>query len=369
MLLAQVLVAIFFPFKLLNPVLHAARSTIGNPDLTEATLDDELSRPTEADISAARERRGPLLVLGATGKMGPTLVRLALRAAERAGNDQPIYAVARYSDPWRRRQLEQWGATTVAADLLDPDAYAGLPEAADVVFMVGHKFGTAGDPKATWATNVLIPAYAAQRYHNVRIVVFSTGNVYPLVSVASGGATESTAPGPVGDYAASALGRERIFEHFSSVAGTHVTILRLNYAVEPRYGVLRDVADRVYRGDAIDLNMGYVNVIWQRDANAIALRALAHCTAPPLVLNVTGPQTISVRELAERFGEHFGRAPKFSGREAETALLSDARRAVELFGAPSMDLPAMVERIAAWVAGGGASLGKPTHYEQREGRF
>jgi len=337
--------------------------------MTETELESRLSEPAPEDVAAVGTLRGTLAVLGASGKMGPTLARLALRAAEAAGAELRVVAISRFREPGVRDDLTARGAEAVTADLTDPTAYDRLPDAEQVVFMVGHKFGSSADPARTWATNVLAPAYAAERYAGARIVAFSTGNVYPLTPVASGGATEAEAPDPVGEYAWSALARERVLTHEAQRHRTPLALLRLNYAVEPRYGVLRDIADRVYRGEPIDLTMGHVNVIWQRDANAIALRALAHAAVPPFVLNVTGSETLAVRSLAEQFGHRFGRAPSFTGHAGTTALLSNAARCHELFGPPSMRIEAMLDAVAEWVLAGGRSLGRPTHYEEREGRF
>jgi len=312
---------------------------------------------------------GDLLVLGVSGKMGPSLARLAQRASAESGVARRIIGVARFSAPGVREALERSGIETVAADLLDRDALAGLPDVPNIVYMAGQKFGTSGDQPRTWATNVLAASLAAERFTGSRIVAFSTGNVYPLTPVASGGPREADPVGPVGEYAQSALGRERVLEFWSRRHGTRVAILRLNYAIEPRYGVLRDLADQVLRGEPIDLAMGHVNVIWQRDANAIALRALAHAASPPLVLNVTGPAAVAIRDLAARFGKSLGVAPRLAGAERDTALLSNAARCAELFGPPPTSLDAMVASVADWVRQGGAGLGKPTRFEEREGRF
>jgi len=312
---------------------------------------------------------GDLLILGVSGKMGPSLARLALRASTEAGAVRRIIGVARFPVPGSREDLERSGIETIACDLLDREQVARLPDAPNVVFMAGQKFGTSGDQPGTWATNVLAASLAAERFAGSRIVNFSTGNVYPLAPVSSGGPGESDPVGPVGEYAQSALGRERILEYWSRRRGTSMAILRLNYANEPRYGVLRDLADRLVRGEAIELAMGHVNVIWQRDANAIALRALAHATSPPLVLNVTGPVAVAVRDLAKRLGKSLGVVPRFAGAEADTALLSSAARCVQLFGAPPTALDEMVSRVAEWVQAGGPGLGKPTHFQEREGRF
>ena len=268
-----------------------------------------------------------------------------------------------------REALERDGIETFACDLLDRAALDGLPDCPNVVYMVGQKFGTSGDQPLTWATNVLAAGFAAERFRASRIVAFSTGNVYPLTAVAGGGPRETDPTGPVGEYAQSALGRERILEFWSRSAGTGMVILRLNYAIEPRYGVLRDIADRVLRGEPVNLATGHVNVIWQRDANAVALRAFARCASPPLLLNVTGSEVVSVRVVATRFGELLGRAPAFVGRESGTALLSNASLCESLFGPFDTSLDQMIARVAEWMKRGGESLGKPTHFETRDGGF
>lgn len=334
----------------------------------EAELEEALSRPTPADVAALRDLAGDILVLGVSGKMGPSLARLARRASDEGGTRRRVIGVARFTARATRDLLEQNGIETVACDLLDRAAIARLPECPNVVYMVGQKFGTSGNQALTWATNVHAAALAAERFAVSRIVAFSTGNVYPLTSVAGKGPGEDDPTGPVGEYAESALGRERLFEFFSRKNRTKVALLRLSYAIEPRYGVLRDLADAIVRGDPIDLSMGHVNVIWQRDANSIALRALARCASPPFVVNLTGPMQ-SVHDLAERLGARLGVKPRFEGTESETALLSDAALCRELFGPPETSVGAMIERVADWVKAGGASLGKPTHFEQRGGEF
>ena len=337
---------------------------------SEQELDEALSRPTAADVQALAEMAGDLLILGVSGKMGPSLAALARRACEQAGSSKRIFGAARFSDPAVRQTVEAQGIETIVCDLLDRADLKKLPECPNVLFMAGQKFGTAaGNQALTWATNTYAPAIAAEHFRNSRIVAFSTGNVYPLTPVAGGGPVESDPTGPVGEYAESALGRERMFEYFSLRYGTPVTILRLNYANELRYGVLHDIAERVFERRPIDLSMGYVNVIWQRDANSVALRAFAHCASPPLVLNLTGAETLAVRKLGERFGAVWGIEPIFEGSENETALLNNARGCVQLFGPPQVSVDQMLEWIAAWVARGGRSLGKPTHYEERKGAF
>ena len=332
-------------------------------------LEHDLAQPTEELVDAMRRLQGDLMVLGAAGKMGPSLCRLARRASEAADTPRAIWAVSRFTDDTVRQSLETAGVRTVQADLLEDDALAGLPESPNVVLMAGHKFGSSSQPELAWATNVLLPALAAHRYASSRIVAFSTGNVYPLTPVALGGSTEDDPVAPVGEYAVTALGRERVLTYQASARSTPMCLLRLNYAVEPRYGVLRDIAEKVKANQPIDVTMGHVNVIWQRDANAIALRALAHCGVPPQVLNVTGGETISVRQVAEAFGGMFDVEPVFEGRESTEALLSNASRCRELFGAPTVGLDEMMERVGRWVGDGGPGLGKPTHYQERGGKF
>ena len=336
---------------------------------TDADLDELLSRPAPADVAALAALDGDLLVLGAGGKMGPSLVRLARRAADAAAGPRRVIAVSRFGQPALAGRLAAQGIETIACDLLEPAALAALPDAPNVVFMAGQKFGTSGNPAATWALNAWLPAQVMQRFRDARIVLFSTGNVYPLVPVTGGGAREDDAPGPIGEYAQSALARERLVAFFAERGGTPAAVLRLNYAVELRYGVLRDLADRIVAREPIDLTMGWVNVVWQRDANAVALRALAAAAVPPLVLNVTGPETLRVRDLAGRIGQRLGVAPVFAGAEAETALLSNAHRCRALFGPPTVDPHTLCDWVADWVGRGGRSLGKPTHFDERGGAF
>ena len=334
-----------------------------------ATLETTLSEPTPAVVDALSTVAGDIVVLGAGGKMGPSLCRLAHRSLREGGKGNRVIAVARFSSGELRSDLEADGIETRQCDLVDAAQLAALPDAPNIIYMVGQKFGTSGEEARTWGLNAWVPGAVATRYAKSRIVAFSTGNVYPLTPTDLAGPSESHPTGPVGEYAMSALARERVLEFFSRRNGTPMAILRLNYAIEPRYGVLRDIADRVRAGEPVDLRMGWVNVIWQRDANAIALRALAACSSPPLVLNVTGRPAVSVRWLAEQFGKRWGLAPSFSGTEADTALLSDASRMETMFGAPPVGIEAMIASVAEWVEGGGHSLNKPTHFTSREGRF
>ena len=336
---------------------------------SEPELDDLLSAPNDADRAAMRAMEGGLLILGAGGKMGPSLARRARRAAQEADISKSIVAVSRFSDQGAETQLQQAGIETISADLLDFAQLARLPDVQNVIFMAGRKFGSAGAAHLTWASNAYLPARVAERYRNARIVAFSSGNVYPFVPVASGGATEETAPEPVGEYAQSVLARERMFEFFSARHGTRVCLLRLNYAVELRYGVLRDIGAKVFAGLPVNVSMGAVNVIWQGDANSVCLRSFALCESPPAVLNVTGPETLSVREIARRFGQLFGREPVFEGREADTALLNNAARCHRLLGVPSVSAETAIGWTAEWIRSGGVGWDKPTHFETMDGRY
>jgi nucleoside-diphosphate-sugar epimerase len=330
-------------------------------------LEEELSRPSQADIDVFKAVSGDLLILGVAGKMGPTLAKLARRSV--LDTNRKVIAVARFSDPSVRGDLEKNGIETISCDLLEPGALAKLPDADNLIFMAGRKFGTEGEAHLTWAANTFLPGLVAERYRKSRIVAFSTGNVYPLMPVDSGGATESTPTAPVGEYAQAALGRERMFEYGSSRWGTRTAILRLNYAVELRYGVLVDIALNVFHGRPIDLRTGYVNVIWQRDANSVCLRSLEHCQTPPLILNLTGPERLSVRWVAEQFGSCFGVEPVFLGEKSDHALLNNSAKAHELFGTPAVSAEQMISWISHWIINGGATLNKPTHFEARDGKF
>lgn len=332
-------------------------------------LGELLSRPTAPALATLQHLDSDLIILGVSGKMGPTLARMAQRALTQLESPHKVYGVARFSQLGTREALEEHGITTIAADLLDREALAKLPESRNVIFMAGQKFGTTDNQHMTWAINTYLPALACERYGNARIVAFSTGNVYPLTPIVEGGSQEDDPVQPVGEYANSCLGRERIFEYFSRNLGLRCAIMRLNYAVEMRYGVLVDVAQKVYHGQPIDLTMGAANVIWQGDANGQALAMLDLCSSPPTILNVTGPETVSIRRTAEKFGKIFGVSPIFVGDESSTALLSNAAASQRHFGYPSVALEQLLNWIAGWVADGGDSLNKPTHFEKRDGNF
>ena len=337
---------------------------------TESELEELLSRPDAKTAEAMAALDGDLLILGAGGKMGPSLARLARRSCEQAGIKKRIVAVARFSNSSLPAELGAAGIETIPCDLLDRGALSRLPDIKNVIFMAARKFGTSGEAHLTWAMNTYLPGLVAERYRDSRIVAFSTGNVYPLRSISEGGAQENTAVAPVGEYAQSALGRERMFEYASASWGTRVVLLRLNYAVELRYGVLVDVGLAVFERRPVNLAMPAVNIIWQGDANAWCLRSFALCQTPPLILNITGIETLSVRELALEFGKHLGVEPTFtSATERPSALLSDASKARGLFGDTKINPQEMIPWIANWIRNGKPLLNKPTHFQTRDGKF
>ncbi|MFP8890205.1 NAD-dependent epimerase/dehydratase family protein [Natrialbaceae archaeon A-CW2] len=344
---------------------NAVPETVSSEEQLEALL----SEPYPEDVEFARQLEGDVIVLGAGGKMGPTLIRRMLRATEEANADTDVYAVSRYSEDGLEEKLQSWGAKTIKADLLEEGALDSLPDCENVIYLVGMKFGSSGQEPLTWAINAYLPGRVASRYSDSRISALSTGNVYPPVSPETGGCTETDDVGPVGEYAQSCLGRERVFQHFSKANETSTCLLRLNYAVEARYGVLLDLAKRVYAEEPVPLDMGYVNVIWQGDANSICFRSLELADSPADILNLTGPEILSVRDLAERFAEEFGCEVTFQGEEKETALLNDASRCTERFGEPKVPIDEIVELVASWVEQDGTTWGKPTKFHVRDGEF
>lgn len=340
--------------------------------MKEDLLDDlerRLSEPSDADRAFIRDLKSDIIVLGAGGKMGPSLARLAKRAATEAGVHTRITAVSRFGSETVRRQLEAAGVEVISCDLLNPAEVESLPDCENVLYLAGRKFGSTGRPDLTWAMNAIAPALAAYRYRKSRIVVFSTGNVYGLTDVHSGGSRESDPVSPVGEYAQSCLARERIFEYHSNEYKTKCLIFRLNYSVDLRYGVLVDVARKVHAGEPLDVTVPAFNAIWQRDANSYALRALGLCSSPPRILNVTGPETVKVREIAADFAKRFGRPVQIHGREGTAALLSNASLCHELLGPPSVSLAVLRDWVADWVMAGGEDINKPTHFEVVDGSY
>lgn len=335
---------------------------------TEEVLEDRLSEPTGPVIETMSRLPGDVVVLGVAGKMGPSLARMARRASDAAGIRRRVFGVARFSGGGEAA-LQAHGVETIRCDLLDEREVAKLPDAPLVVFMTGRKFGTGADTSATWAMNSYLPGLVCSKYRRSRIVAFSTGNVYGLTPVEQGGSREQDPPEPVGEYAMSCLGRERVFEFFSRTGDIPVALVRLNYACDLRYGVLCDLARRVWAREPIDLSMGYFNTIWQGDANALSLRAFEYAQSPPWVVNLTGAECLSVRAVATRMGELVGCPVQFLGQEAGTALLSNSQECLRRLGSPRVGAERLIEWVVHWVMKGGRSLGKPTHFEARDGKF
>lgn len=336
------------------------------------TVDDrylQLLQPSAKLINDIATVEGDIVILGVGGKMGPDMAKLAVTAIKEAGINKKVYGVARFTEPDLQAELEAVGVQTVKADLLHDDVWGNMPKAKNVLYLAGTKFGTKGNEPFTWAMNTYLPSKVAAHYKDANIVVFSTGNVYPLSSASGNGPTEAGATGPVGEYAQSCLGRERIFQYFSALNNTPMLIFRLNYANDVKYGVLLEIAKSVYAQKPVDVTMGNVNVIWQKDANEYAIRSLLHCTTPPNILNITGPENLSVRWIATWFGQQFNKIPQFTGTEAETALLSNAAESFRLFGYPATALKSMMEIIADWVSNNKQTINKPTHFQERHGSY
>ncbi|MEP7382913.1 MAG: NAD-dependent epimerase/dehydratase family protein [Gemmatimonadota bacterium] len=346
------------------PSLPRSRAPQGDVDLEE-----RLSRPTAQVLDALRAAPGDILVLGAGGKMGPSLAAMAQRAVLTLGDGRSVYAVSRWGNAADANRLERMGVRIIRADLLELGALDALPDAPTILYLAGQKFGTRDAPALTWMTNTILPSRAVARYRNSRFAAFSTGNVYALTSSRGGGSREDDPLAPVGEYAASCVGRERIFEDAAHRWGTPSVLLRLNYAVDLRYGVLVDLARRLLDDEAIDLAMGYVNCIWQGDANATALSALPHASSPPFALNVTGTERLSVRRVALQLAERLSCTPRFVGEEREDALLSDTGRAQQLFDPHAVDAATLIDWVADWLLAGGRTLGKATRFERRDGSF
>jgi len=336
---------------------------------TEEQLDEVMTRPSPALLEFLRPLPGPLVVLGAGGKMGPSLAVLARRAAAAAGNDLNVIAVSRFSDNDARTRLAARGVQTISCDLLDEHAYAGLPDAPHIVYLVGVKFGTTQNPARTWVVNTLVPAYVARRYGDSRIAVLSTGNVYPLTPVQGGGSRETDPLTPLGEYANACVARERIFEYFSDQAHTPLVLLRLYYALDLRYGVLVDIATRIHRSEPVDVRMGYLNCIWQGDANDMVLRALGAAAVPARALNLARPEVFSVREIGERLARLMDKPVHIAGVESPTAYLGDTSELRRTLGTPETPLEAVLRWTAHWIQINGRTLDKPTHFQVRDGRY
>ena len=351
--------------------MTTTQTTTTLPERIESVdqLEDLLSDPTPAAVRAMGNMRGDLIVLGVAGKMGPTLARMAKRASEMAGEKRRVIGVSRFSNADEEARLQSHGIETIKADLLNQAALERLPDAPNVLYMAGMKFGATGKEALTWAMNAYLPGMVCNRYPKSRIVAFSTGNVYGLTPVSGGGSVESDLPNPVGEYAMSCLGRERMFEHFSRALSIPMAIIRLNYASEMRYGVIVDLARKVWAGETIDVAMGHVNIIWQGDANAMTLAAFDHLRTPPLLLNVAGPEIVKVRQVCETYGQLMNKRVKFTGTEATDALLNNGSFGYSLAGRPRVSLEQQLKWVAQWVMAGGTSLGKPTHFEARDGKF
>lgn len=332
-------------------------------------LEDQILAPSASLVADIKKIEGDIMLLGIGGKMGPSMGKLALRAIKEAGINKRVIGVSRFSDSTVKNQLEQIGIETISCDLLNPQELQQLPQVSNIIYLAGHKFGTTGREDFTWAMNTYLPGMVAEHFKNSRIVAFSSGNVLPFVPVTAGGASEELTPEPIGEYAQSCLGRERIFQYFSKKNQTDILIYRLNYAVDFRYGVLVEIAKSVISDTPIDLTTENVNVIWQGDANEIALRSLLHCSNPAKILNVTGPETLSVKWIAERFGEFLEKTPAFINESAGTALLNNASECHKLFGYPQTTIREAIEITAQWLQQGGDLFNKETHFQERGGKF
>jgi nucleoside-diphosphate-sugar epimerase len=336
---------------------------------TIVQLEKKLAEPSAALIEDIAKLDGDIIILGVGGKVGPGLARQAKEAINQAGVDKRVIGVARFTNQDLAKQLQRDGIETIAADLTDDRQLSGLPDVENAIYMAGSKFGTTGNEHFTWMMNAYLPGRVAERFRHSRIVAFSTLLVYPLAPVKLGGSTENHNPEPIGEYAQSCLGRERIFEHLSRKYGTPVVLFRLGYAIETRYGVLLEIAQAVKSHEPIDLRMGHTSVIWQGDASEMALRSLNVCDSPPRVMNIAGPELVSIRWLAERFGERLGTTPVFSNEESETSFVINALQSHEFFGYPKVSLPEMIDWVAQWVEAGAETINKPTRFQEREGYF
>lgn len=332
-------------------------------------LEAKLAEPSEDLVRDLASVDGDIMILGVGGKMGPSLARLAKNAIREGGLNKRVIGVSRFSDEAARRELEGAGVATISCNLLNEEELNQLPHADNIIYMAGNKFGTTGREHFTWGMNTYLPGRVAEKFKDSRIVVFSSGNIYPFMPIGSGGANESVSPEPLGEYAQSTLGRERIFEYHSHKNGTPMLFYRLNYAIDMRYGVLLEIAKAVNEQRVIDLTMGHANVIWQGDANKMALRCLTECSNPPTIMNITGPETMSIRWAAEEFAKRMGKEALFEGTESEIALLNNASKSHQRFGYPSVSLLQMIDWLVEWIQADGATWNKPTHFQERKGKY
>lgn len=336
---------------------------------TEEKLDELLTTPSQALIEDMKKIKGDIMVLGAGGKMGPTLCILAKKAIEKAGINKRVIAVSRFSDPIATELLHKNQVETIPCDLLDTAQLRALPEAENIIYMAGRKFGTDGSEWKTWAMNATLPAFVAEKFQRSNIVVFSSGNIYPIVPLSSGGCSETDKIGPVGEYTMSCLARERAFEYAANHYGTNIFIYRLNFAVDLRYGVLYDMANKIMKEEPIGIETPVLNCIWQGSANEIAIRGLLHASSPAKIMNVTGPETVSIRKAASMLGDILGKEPIFEGEPGNDAYLNDSAEAMETFGYPAVSIRTLIRWQAEWILDGGRALGKPTHFEERRGSY
>ncbi len=336
---------------------------------TEEKLNEMLATPSKALIEDIKKIEGDIMVLGAGGKMGPTLCVLAKNAIKAAGIEKRVIAVSRFTDPFATNLLKEQGVETISCDLLNHEQLNALPEVENVIYMAGRKFGTNGDEWRTWAMNSTLSAFVAEKFKNSKIVVFSSGNIYPIVPLSSGGCTEKDPVGPIGEYPMSVLARERAFEYAANTYGTKIFMYRLNFAVDLRYGVLYDMANNIMNGEPVRLATPCLNCIWQGSANEIAIRGFLHASSPARIMNVTGPEILSIKKTALQLGEYLGKEVTFEGEEGNDAYLNDASQAMEIFGYPSVTANELIRWQAEWILDGGRALGKPTHFEERKGSY
>ncbi len=336
---------------------------------TEEKLDTLLTTPSDALVENVKKIKGDIMVLGAGGKMGPTLCILAKNAIEKAGVQKRVIAVSRFTDPIATELLHKNNVETISCDLLNTEQLRALPETENIIYMAGRKFGTDGSEWKTWAMNATLPAFVAEKFQKSNIVVFSSGNIYPIVPLSGGGCSEEDKVGPIGEYTMSCLARERAFEYAANHYGTKIFMYRLNFAVDLRYGVLYDMADRIMKGEPISIATPVLNCIWQGSANEIAIRGLLHAESPAKIMNVTGPETVSIQKTAKMLGKILGKEPIFEGEPGNDAYLNDSAEAMETFGYPAVSIRTLIRWQAEWILDGGRALGKPTHFEERKGSY